>query len=275
MTLFGCDNPLNIASTDYVDCVVTTVSGHLQEQITSKFPNKHSLYFNDALSQFLHRLNVNSNDIGANTNLTINVWAKPKDQGSLFPAFLGFNTLPAIPNGESFVFSMADDYASYNQAVYADFGSGSANTTVNNVFSYDAWHMFTVELSTTQFKFYVDGQLVSNQTNDASESLLKNSIVGELHIAKQDLYLGFIRHLSIHNTSLSSTVVAAMYNNGVSIDLRINKGNYDKAANLTHYWFLGDSDDLGPEGIKDRIGGLHLTASGSPIITLETPHRLV
>lgn len=28
-----CDNPLNIASTPYVDCVVTTVSGHLQEQV--------------------------------------------------------------------------------------------------------------------------------------------------------------------------------------------------------------------------------------------------
>lgn len=35
MTLFNCDNPLNIASTPYVDCVVTTVSGHLQEQISS------------------------------------------------------------------------------------------------------------------------------------------------------------------------------------------------------------------------------------------------
>ena len=32
-----CANPLNIASTPYVDCVVTTVSGHLQEQIDSNF----------------------------------------------------------------------------------------------------------------------------------------------------------------------------------------------------------------------------------------------
>lgn len=30
-----CANPLNIASTPYVDCVVTTVSGHLQEQISA------------------------------------------------------------------------------------------------------------------------------------------------------------------------------------------------------------------------------------------------
>lgn len=36
MTLFGCDNSLNIASTNYVDCVVTTVSGHLQDQISSR-----------------------------------------------------------------------------------------------------------------------------------------------------------------------------------------------------------------------------------------------
>ena len=35
MTLFECANPLNIASTDYVDCVITTVSGSLQNQINS------------------------------------------------------------------------------------------------------------------------------------------------------------------------------------------------------------------------------------------------
>jgi len=32
-----CANPLNIASTLYVDCVVTTVSGHLQDQIDDQF----------------------------------------------------------------------------------------------------------------------------------------------------------------------------------------------------------------------------------------------
>lgn len=35
----SCENPLNIASTPYVDCVVTTVSGHLQEQIDAIAPD--------------------------------------------------------------------------------------------------------------------------------------------------------------------------------------------------------------------------------------------
>lgn len=64
-----CANPLNIASTPYVDCVVTTVSGHLQEQIDNNF---HGIIYTDFSEQVVIsgstiRTNLFSYTIPANT----------------------------------------------------------------------------------------------------------------------------------------------------------------------------------------------------------------
>jgi len=64
MTLFGCDNPLNIASTNYVDCVVTTISGFLWKKIPGIVYTDFSQV---VVSGTTTRTNVLSYTIPANT----------------------------------------------------------------------------------------------------------------------------------------------------------------------------------------------------------------
>lgn len=92
MTLFGCDNTLNIASTNYVDCVVTTVSGHLQEQIDN---HSHGVVYTDfseaVVSGTTSRTNVISYTIPANTLLASN---RPLRITSSYLVFQGAGSSP-------------------------------------------------------------------------------------------------------------------------------------------------------------------------------------
>lgn len=61
-----CANPLNIASTPYVDCVVTTVSGHLQEQIDNiavSGTTIQDIYISDTKSTGTHGGTCSANSI--------------------------------------------------------------------------------------------------------------------------------------------------------------------------------------------------------------------
>lgn len=261
----GCEQHLltvsGIATENYVSCVVDGVRN---------FPNKSSMYF-DGSSDYLRRVDVSSDDIGSDINLTVNAWVKVVQH-----SVAGYRSIVDYQAdtgaGTHLRFMIDQDSPGHNQSLMFESGAGTQHESVDDVWENDQWHMITVEVNNTEQKFYVDGSLKGNDFTDNATDL-SSSLTADFNVAGVTLYKGYMRHVSIHETNLGSTVLQAMYNNGQAIDLRQDQGNYDQAGNLLHYWFLGDCDDLGPDGIRDRAGDLHLTASGSPLIVFDTPHR--
>jgi hypothetical protein len=237
----------------------------------SDFPNCKSIYF-DGVDDFLQRTSVSSDDIGADTALTLNCWVKIFDSNQQWIGLIDYQASSTA--GQRIRFVATESFGSETRDLYYDAGDGTSHHTNDTVWNFNQWHMFTVDVNNTEYKFYVDGQLVANEfaddAFDLSTGLTANLKIG---VDGSQRITGCMRHISIHQGSLSANALATMYNGGTSIDLRKNQGDYTSSSALRHYWFLGDDDDLGPEGIRDRVGALHLTASGLPLIVRDTPHR--
>jgi hypothetical protein len=64
--------------------------------------------------------------------------------------------------------------------------------------------------------------------------------------------------LAFHDTVLSSSTIAAMYNSGSPKDLRVDSGSYNNSANLKFYYMMENN-------LADATGNAgNLTTEGSP-----------
>lgn len=76
--------------------------------------------------------------------------------------------------------------------------------------------------------------------------------------------IGKIDDIAIWTTGLDAAAVLAIYNSGVPTDLRRDKGNYDNASDLKHYYKVQSN-------AVDRQGNSDGALVGDPVYSTDTP----
>ena len=76
--------------------------------------------------------------------------------------------------------------------------------------------------------------------------------------------IGKIDDIAIWTTGLDAAAVLAIYNSGVPKDLRRDKGNYDNASDLKHYYKVQSN-------AVDRQGNSDGALVGDPVYSTDTP----
>jgi hypothetical protein len=98
-------------------------------------------------------------------------------------------------------------------------------------------------LSGNEKKIYLDGVLVSEQTEgtnpDLGETGLK-LILGSYYSAAYGLD-GNVAEAAVWSSALSASAISEIYNGGIPVDLTLDKGSYDQSSNMSAWLRLGDS----------------------------------
>jgi hypothetical protein len=135
----------------------------------------------------------------------------------------------------------------------------SGGTTLKNWyfksgFSASTWYNLTLTWDGTNLLIYRNGVDVTSsfgKVNDDAGSFADDSrqvFVGRNAAADNRYFSGNQAFTAIWNSVLTNVEVAEVYSAHVSIDLRYNRNAYVSAANLVHWWKLGeDSDDIGKD----------------------------
>ena len=171
---------------------------------------------------------------------TLSVWFKPAVAGE-------------IPN----IGWWSSSTASYGQSSSGNIQTFNAKNGVNESFNVASsvpndteWHNYVAVFDGGSVAVYIDGSSVltgtaSNTTLATSPATFRIGQFGTVSLYEAGLY----DEISLWNAALDSSDVLALYNNRTPIDLSNAAGGYDKQADLTHWWRIGDhASDTGSGG---------------------------
>jgi hypothetical protein len=112
------------------------------------------------------------------------------------------------------------------------------------------WHNYVAVFSSGAVTIYIDGSSVltgtaSNTTLATSPTTFRIGQFGTVSLYEAGLY----DEISLWDVALDLNDVSSLYNSGTPIDLSSAAGGYDKQADLTHWWRIGDhASDTGSGG---------------------------
>ena len=99
----------------------------------------------------------------------------------------------------------------------------------------------THDTDANENKIYVNRTLV--ETTADTNAMATNSSdldIGRIFQDSAYTFDGNIDEVAIWDVALDADAITKMYNGGIPLDLSINQGDYDNAANLKGYWRMGD-----------------------------------
>ena len=137
----------------------------------------------------------------------------------------------------------------------------SANIASGTNFIDNQWHQLVVTYNSGAVIFYVDGNQVGTQTNNATTS---GNIGSHVKIGAYSQsngtpfsgqFNGGLDECAVWTSTLSAQEVTEIYANGV-IDLASDTGNYTSSSNLAHWWRGGDADSGAGTVLTDSAGNV-------------------
>ncbi len=209
----------------------------------------------DDVVRFGNNLNVNL----SNTEWTISAWVRPTDvsaQGYIlakaapFAGTPDFNWIVGVTTA-SHAFAYWGDVGKTTEGAGAALAVGSFHHVVSTVRNITG--TFTASL-------WVDGvQQGSDVTTPGTNSSTVVAGFGGGYVADSpDVlypYIGYIDEVTIWDAGMTSAHVTTLYNSGVPA----NPTSHTLAANLTHYYRMGDGDTF--PTITDRAGAVNGTCT--------------
>ena len=126
-------------------------------------------------------------------------------------------------------------------------GPDLANATVTDDTN---WHHYVITVSSGTVVMYQDGVAKSVSGDINGGNLTMDSLGGGGLIKK---YKGELYQVAIWNAVLDADAVTAIYNSGVPIPLKEDKGNYDNSGNLIHLWRFSEGSGT---TTADSVGSL-------------------
>ena len=244
---------------------------------SATFSNDYSLLLDGTGDYF--DTNYSANDV-FDGDFSASVWVRPTDGRSQNQMLWGAGTptdyiylaIDGLGRLVSFHVSNGDTAIVVSSVVFDD-GEQSAWTHV--VFSVVGGHG-----SDTTYQFYANGSaittglllgslVVSSGNHALFDSGDKSLYIGG-HNANGSLsspITGHIDEFSLHDETLSSDAVAAIYNDGVAINLTEASGDYDTPQRLSLYYrFENNANDEGSVGSNGSLAAdaLYSTAITPP-----------
>jgi len=122
----------------------------------------------------------------------------------------------------------------------------------------DAWRHVLGTYNGTNVTLYFNGSQVATTTtlvpSSTGASTGNNGSIGKAGFGS-NYFDGLLDNVAIWNTALDSDDASSLYNNGLPIDPTSNAGIYDKSANLTHWYRIGEGSDTVSGGGSPTNGG--------------------
>lgn len=105
------------------------------------------------------------------------------------------------------------------------------------------WHHFVHTFNAGSVEIYIDGvEKTGTQTNPNPSAL--SGTIGDFYIGRHGnisfFSEGSFDEFAIWDVALDASNVAQLYNLGRPFDLSDDAGDYNKSADLTHWWRMGD-----------------------------------
>ena len=122
----------------------------------------------------------------------------------------------------------------------------------------DAWHHVLGTYNGTAITLYFDGSQVDTTTTSvpsSTQSTVGNNAAIGRSFASTQYFDGLLDNLAVWNASLDGDDASSLYNNGLPIDPTSDAGLYDKSANLTHWYRIGEGSDTVSGGGSPTNGG--------------------
>ena len=171
---------------------------------------------------------------------TLSVWFKPAVAGEI----------PNIGWWSSSTTSYGWSSSGSIQTFNAKNGVNESFDVASSVPNDTEWHNYVAVFDGGSVAIYIDGSSVltgtaSNTTLATSPATFRIGQFGTVSLYEAGLY----DEISLWDAALDLDDALALYNNGTPIDLSSAAGGYDKQADLTHWWRIGDhASDTGSGG---------------------------
>jgi len=172
--------------------------------------------------------------------LTLSVWFKPTVAGEI-PNIGWWSS-----STKSYGWSSSGSIKTFN----AKNGVNESFDVASSVPNDTEWHNYVAVFDGGSVAIYIDGSSVltgtaSNTTLATSPATFRIGQFGTVSLYEAGLY----DEISLWDAALDLDDALALYNNGTPIDLSSAAGGYDKQADLTHWWRIGDhASDTGSGG---------------------------
>jgi hypothetical protein len=207
--------------------------------VSPGFDNNFSGSFNGS-SDYLDCGSI-STLLGASAQ-SLSIWFKPTSSGKVVD--VGYR-----PSATSlFGFTMAGSVAYFNVR------NGATNLyTITSAIPADTlWHHYLGVFNAGTVTVYIDGSEVSGTVSGTTPSTI-GSTAGDFYIGRfgdsNNYAAGLIDEVALWDVALDSDDASALYNSGTPIALSSAVAGYDKQADLTHWWRIGDhASDTGSGG---------------------------
>jgi len=163
----------------------------------------------------------------------------------------GTNPLIALAVGSpsGFAAGNANQLVVYARNSIGGSGGGTMPLNSNVVVNNNVWHQVGITLSGTLATVYVDGMQAS-QTTFYGQINLANTLANQIiRISSPgtNSYNGLISNMQIYGTSLSSSQVQQLYQEGI-------QGAPVTSSNVIAWWALnGNSNDYSPSGLNSTL----------------------
>ena len=171
---------------------------------------------------------------------TLGAWFKPNVNGEI--PNIGW----WLSSTKSYGFSSSGSVKLFN----AKNGVNETFDIASSVPNDTEWHHYVAVFDAGGVTIYIDGSLVltgtaSNTTLATSPATFRIGQFGTVSLYEEGLY----DEISLWDVALDLNDVSSLYNSGTPIDLSSAAGGYDKQADLTHWWRVGDhASDTGSGG---------------------------
>jgi len=172
--------------------------------------------------------------------LTLSVWFKPTVAGEI-PNIGWWSS-----STKSYGWSSSGSIKTFNVKNGVNESFDVASSVPNDT----EWHNYVAVFDGGSVAIYIDGSSVltgtaSNTTLATSPATFRIGQFGTVSLYEAGLY----DEISLWDAALDLDDALALYNNGTPIDLSSAAGGYDKQADLTHWWRIGDhASDTGSGG---------------------------
>jgi hypothetical protein len=185
------------------------------------------------------------------TQQTTAFWFKSTSAGE-FPDWGfrvdSFNSFGAIGNSGNYYFSPRNGSTTVDEFSVEVLGADMPNDT--------NWHHFVHTFNAGTCAVYIDGIEKGTPRAGKTPPTTLNGTIGDFYIGKNgniSFYAaGSFDEFAMWDVALDASNAAQLYNSGRPIALNSDAGNYNKSADLTHWWRIGDdASDTGTGGVAD------------------------
>jgi hypothetical protein len=165
------------------------------------------------------------------------------------------------------LFSHSNDLRIYtiNKTLYE---SGTETSYLFSASSTSGWQHLVLVDDDSNRSMYLNGSVILSNYKTSSDSTAQSGgvLVGEWSTATSRPMKGRLSEVSVFNSTLSSSEIESIYNNGQPILLTENQGSYKSSGDLVAYYRMGSGsgDDRSTNGliadqVDSSIGGELLT----------------